>query len=320
MKRVIGGTGVDTSAAVQAWLEAGRDLTMAHLYLIGEPDSPQSIWLTDWESPLAWPIAGTFQPAVVKRGTITQIIGLDAQALEVTWGARQRTPGRTITTMSPYQLARLGFYDNWPVRIWTVYMPTPGDAMTFGCSEAWGGRINSIKIGQNGLVFTVNSFLSVLGQFVPTNVIEVMNTVAAYTGATPPQGYTTIPRFAVAEGSSTNVVVGFQISPNPGAILHTNIVRGGFLVFEAHPADPNANPPFPGSTLDGVWSAIQQNSNVLTGLSSGGQYNQFQLYSSLPVPPTSGRDTFFVSGAAPMNKADGEFYGFPFVPSSETAL
>lgn len=322
MKTVIGGNGTDTTAQVVAWFAAQRAITLAQLYLIGEPDHPQSIWLTDWESPLAWPIVGTFQPAVIKRGRIASKLGLEVQSLDVTWGARNKSVGNTIRTANPYQLARMGFYDNWPVRIWTCYMPAPGDAVTFGCSEAFGGRIAKASIGQNGIVFQVKSFLDVLGQMVPTNVIEVQNTLASYQGAVPPAGYSQVPRFTVVDGSSPNVIVGYQVSPNPGGLLHTNSVRGGFLVFDTIAPNPDANPPVLGSTLDGRWSAISQNSSVNTGGSGGGggQYNQFQLYSPMPWPPTSGRDSFFVSAASPINKADGSYYGFPYVPSAETAV
>jgi hypothetical protein len=204
----------------------------------------------------------------------------------------------------------MGYYDNWPVHVWSCYMPTPGDANTYGCSEAFGGRIASVTIQRGALKFKVNSFLDVINQQVPTNVIEVLNTAAAYTGATPPKGFVNGPQFAVVVGSSTNVVVGFQTFPNPGSILDTNNVQGGYLVFNGGPD----------STVSGIWSAIQQNTGVTTGGSGGGgTFNQFILYSPLPFPP-SVLDTFYVSAAAPINRGDGDYAGFGSVPSPETGF
>jgi Uncharacterized conserved protein (DUF2163) len=306
MKTVIAGNGSNSTAAVLAWLAAGNQFHLANLYLIGEPDQPRAIWLTDWETPLSWPVAGTFLPAVISRGTISSKIGLEVQSLDVSWTPRAQPATQSIATASPYQLARMGYYDNWPVRVWSVYMPTPGDANTYGCSEAFGGRVASVTIQRGALKFKVNSFLDCINQQVPTNVIEVLNTAAAYTGASPPKGFVNIPQFIVQLGSSTNVVVGFQTFPDPGSILDTNNVQGGYLVFNGGPD----------STLAGVWSAIQQNTSVAVG---GGTYNQFVLYAPLPFPPSL-TDTFYVSGPAPINRADGDLFGgsFPFVPNPET--
>ncbi len=315
MKRVIGGTGKDTTAQVLAWLQSAAPLPLANLYLIGEADHPQALRLTDWEAPLSWPIVGTFIPSVIRRGTVSSKIGLEVESLQIDWSAKNQDYGVTIQSASPYQLARMGYYDNWPVRVWTCYMPTPGDANTFGCSELFGGRVANITVSRGLLTFKVNSFLDIVNQKVPTNVIELLNTAAAYQGASPPKGFSQIPQFVVEEGSSNNVVVGYQVSPNPGGILDDNIARGGFLVF-------NTVTTGDGSTLGGVWSAIQQNTAVNTGGSDGGggRYNQFILYSSLPWPPQSAQDSFYISGPSPINKADGDYYGFPYVPAPEIAV
>src|SRR5258707_6259105 len=50
-------------------------------------------------------------------------------------------PYTTLFRSSPYQLSQMGFWDNWPVRVWTAYMPTKGDANTYGASELFGGRV-----------------------------------------------------------------------------------------------------------------------------------------------------------------------------------
>ncbi len=311
MKKCTNGAGINSTATVLAWLSAGNDFTLANLFLIGEADDPAALWLTDWEAPLAWPIWGTFTPAVITRTSVTSSIGLDAEDMTLTWSPPSSPFTASVATANPYQLAQIGTYDNWKVRIWTVYMPTPGDANTFGCSELFGGRIADTTIQRGSLIFKVKSLMDVLHQQVPTNVIELLNTGASYAGATaPPDAGGNIPQFVCMGNDSVNAIVGDCTTPGyVHNIFGDNALRGGYMVFNA------------GSTLAGCWSAIQQNIAVHIGSDGrvadnpgGTKYNQFILYSVLPWPPAIG-DTFFVSAAAPINQADGEYYGFPYVPS-----
>jgi hypothetical protein len=302
MKRVIAGDGHDATAAYLAWVAGRREVGMATLYLIGNPEDPQALYLTDWESPLDWPIVGVFQPAAIKRGSVTSKIGTETDSLDITWSPQIGTFIQNIATTSPYQQAQLGWFDNIQVRIWTAYMPTPGDCNTFGCSELFGGRIGECETQRGSIVLTVNSFLDTLDEKVPTNVIELSNTKAAYTGATPPAGFTHIPQFDChVGGSSPTTIVGDQTYPDPGSILNTNVAKDGYLVFNY---GPNA-------TLGGYWGAIAQNVKVTIGSNN---YNQFVLYEALPWTPTA-EDTFYISGQAPLNLSDGEYYGFPWVPN-----
>ena len=332
MKKCTAGNGSDSTAAVLAWLQANKELTLANVYLIGRPEDPLALWLTDWEAPLSWPcwtnekknpggFPFAFDPAVIKRGTVTSKIGLEVQSLDLTWSPVNKLYTTSIATASPYQLASLGYYDNWEVRVWTVFMPTPGDANTFGCAELFGGRISDTTVVRGQIQWKVNSFLDVVNQYVPTNVIELLNTGAAYTGATPPSGYSRIPQFNVGAGSSTNAIIGIQTFPNAGETLHTNSVQGGFLVFNTIQPNPDVNPPVLGSTLGGVWSAILQNATTQSGGSGGGHdEDQFILASPLPWPPVPGQDTFYVSAAAPINKSDGSYLGFPYLPSPQSSF
>lgn len=322
MRKVTAGNGTDSTASVLAWLAANRELFLANVYLIGRPEDPLALWLTDWEAPLCWPcwtnekknpngVSNAFDPAVITRKQVTSKIGLDVQSLDVAWSPANKTYTTSIATASPYQLAALGYYDNWEVRVWTVFMPSRGDANTFGCAELFGGRIASSTVQRGQIAWTVNSFLDVVNQQVPTNVIELLNTGAAYAGATKPTGYSHIPQFNAGVGSSTNVIIGEQTYPDPGSTLGTNSVRGGFLVFNNGP----------GATLGGVWSAILQNATTQTGGSGGGHHvDQFILATPLPWPPTAGVDTFYVSAAAPINQADGDYLGFPYVPNPASAF
>lgn len=307
MRTSINGAGLDSTAALVQYLAGHNELFLANLILIGRPEDPESIWLTDWESPLLWPCMGTFQPAIIKRGTVTTKISLTVDPLTVAWTPRTVPWAAQTQNANPYQLAQLGYYDNWPVRVWTAYMPTPGDCNTFGAAALYGGYIGNSTTQRGAIDFQVNSFLAVTGQQVPTNVIELLNTAAAYAGATPPKGFSVIPQFNAVQESNETVVNGDQTYPDAHSILDTNVAQGGFLVFNS---GPNA-------TLGGVWSAIQQNIQVIVG---GTPYNQFVLYAPLPWPPTQGLDTFYVSGASPINQADGDYVGFPYVPNPLAAV
>jgi hypothetical protein len=138
-------------------------------------------------------------------------------------------------------------------------------------------------------------------------VIELLNTAAAYAGATPPAGFSVIPQCNVVTGNSPTQVNCDCTNIGPHHIFGTNVLQHGFLVFNAGA----------GSTLAGVWSAIQQNIVVNIG---GTNYNQITLYSPLPWAPTPGVDTCYLSAASPINAADGSYVGFPYVPSPESGI
>lgn len=307
MKQVIGGDGSDTTAAVKAWLAANRSLALANLYLIGELEDPAALWLTDYESPLTWSPWGTFNPSVIKRGTVSSKVGLEVSALGLTWSPKPGSFTSTIGSASPYQLAPLGFYDNQKVRIWRCFLPSRGDANTFGACELFGGRIADTELSRGKIKWTVNSFLDVVNQKVPPNVIEITNTLAGYKGATPPPGLSRIPQFNVIAGSTpTNLILDCTF-PTAHQIFAQNILSRGYLVFNGGA----------GATLPGVFSAIGTNQDILV---SGIHYNQVILYTPLPWPPTPGVDTCFIAAPFPLNQADGSYFGFPYVPAPEQAV
>ena len=122
-----------------------------------------------------------------------------------------------------------------------------------------------------------------------------------------------IPQFNVLTGDSNTVIEGDCTTSSIG--LHhqfpDNSFQHGYLVFNNGP----------GATLAGYWSAIQQNKGNTVGSVNA---NQFILYTPLPWPPTpvvgGMGDTFYVSATAPINQADGEYFGFPYVPAPITAI
>jgi hypothetical protein len=305
MRQVINGYGADSTAATLAYLQANNVFRLCNLYLIGYPEDPNALWLTDYESPLQWPVWGDapFLNAAIKRGTVSTKVGLAVQTLQITWTPKNAAYGYTTATSNPWQLAQAGYYDNVPVRVWSCYMPAPGDAMTYGCSALFGGRIGQCKIIRGNIVFSVTSFLDVVNQMVPTNVIEMYSQSAAYSGATPPAGFSVIPQFVVAVSASDTVIVGDCTNIGPHHQFGTNVLRGGYLVFNA------------GGTLGpSNWSAIQENVGITIG--SENYLNQFVLYTPLPFPPSVG-DTFSVSAPAPVDQSDDPeaFDGFLYVPS-----
>lgn len=307
MKKVINGLNVDTTAVVVAWLRDNNAIHLATLYLLGEPDDPTALRLTSWESPLTWSIYGKFLPAAIKRASVKSLIGLDVSALELIWNPPVTAPTQSLATANAYQKALVGYYDDWPVRIWTTYMPTPGDADTYGCSELFGGRIGATEIGRGEIKFTCNSFLDVINQNIPGQVIESTNPLAASTAATPPSGMSSIPRFNVIAGSTQNVLILDMTAPTPHFIFDDNVLFNGFLVFNN----------IPGATLGRQWSAIQANKKVTI---DSVDYNEVELYTTLPFEPTVGADTCYISGKAPINLNDPNYQGFPYVPQPANAI
>jgi|SRR5579859_3918249 len=288
MRQVLSGSGVDTTATVAAYLAAGNKFKLADIYLIGDYDDPQAVRLTNWEAPLDYPIWGKFLPAVVTRGDIESKIGLEVSDLEINWTPVLSIPTQSIATANPYQLAQIGFFDNKLVRCWTVFMPTPGDANTYGACAMFGGRIGQTEVKRGNIKFTVNSFLDVVNEMVPTQVIELNNATAGYAGATPPPGVASVPQFDVIAGSTPSVIIGDETGPNAHHIYGENAMRGWFLVFNGGGS----------STLSRQLARIVSNIKVTFG---SFHYNQITLYEPLPWAPTPGDDTFYVSASSPVN-------------------
>lgn len=307
MKQILSGTGVDTTATVLAWLKAHKQIHLANLYLIGEDDDPRALWLTDYSTPLAWSLWGSFQSTNIKRGAISCKIGLEAENLQIDWRPKNANLTSSLETASPYQQARLGVYDNWRVRVWRCYMPTPGDADTFGAMELFAGWIGDITPERGSIAMEVNSYLYALNQKVPSAVIEETSTLASYSGGEPPASYSQMPQFAVVTGSTPTILYADQTSPSAGSIPGTNDWNDHFIVFNGGA----------GATLRGVSSIIARNSTFDAG--GGVHHAEFQLYSPLPWAPTPGVDTFYVTANPPINQGDTGYAGFPYVPAPETA-
>jgi hypothetical protein len=310
MRAFTDGSGADSTAAWKTYAAAGK-LTPANLYLIGEVDDPQAVWLTDYDSDLLWSIYGTFRRSSIKRGNISSQVGLQVDSLEITWSPPLTAFGASIATANPYQKAQLGVYDNWRVRVFRCAMPTPGDANTIGACTAFGGWINDTEIGRGYIKFTAASFLSAINQKVPPNVIESSNAFASYSGAFPsaPDGETNVPTFVVVAPSNTNVFLGQCTGPNPGSIYAKNRFLRGYLQFTS-------------GSLKGFWSPIGANQSYNAG--GGVHYNQFQTYAQFPWAPDPG-DAFYASVQPAVDfagaQAAGEaFIGFPFVPSPLAAV
>jgi hypothetical protein len=311
MRRTIGGDGSDTTVATQAYLNSTDDPIIRDLILIGPPESPNALYLTNHEAPVLYKPYGLFNPAVVSRAGVEAKVGLDAQALAITWSpgaSAQASKTASTATASPYQLAAQHFYDNWPALILRCFMPTPGDADTLGCAEWYGGRVQNCKIARNKLIFNTKSYLDVLKQKVPSTVVEVTNTLASTAAVTLPPGDPSIPVFSCIRPSTETYIVADCTSPSAGRIYSGDLFSGGYMVFLSGP----------GATLAGAWSAIGQNGEWTDG--DGNHHSEFVIYSPLPWPPTPGVDTFYVSTTAPINLGDEGYSGFPFVPNPTQAV
>lgn len=304
MRQVVGGNGSDTTAAVQSLLTGNNALVLANLYLIGEADS--GYLLTDWESQLYWGVYGEFLSTVIKRGSVTTEVGLGTQHITVTWSPINQVVTSSYATANPYQLARLNQFANQRVRIWRVYMPTPGDANTLGAMEWFGGYIGQVTVGRDSIEFEVNSYMFVLDQKVPTQLIEVTNTLASYSGGQPPSGFSVMPQFTTFTGSQPNLLYADQTSPTSGGIPGTHSLIGNYVVFNGGT----------GATLQGAYSIIGDNYNYMDG--NGNHHTALQLYSPLDWAPTPGVDTFYIT--APPAIASATEGSFPYVPSPQTAV
>lgn len=306
MRTFTDGNGNDSTAAALAYIQAQRELRLVDLYLIGEQEDPNAVFVADWESPLAWPIWGTFQTSVISRGKVTSQVGLKVDTLDVTWSPRLTAFGTSISTANFYQKARAGYYDNMKFRLWRGLMPTPGDLMTYGACEWFGGRVAQTITQRSRIKFTINSFLDVVNQKVPPNVIELGNALAGWVGNVPvlADGETSLPTFTVVAPSTPNIILGDCIQPTAHKIYGTDKFIHGFIVFDKS------------SSLAGFWSPVATNIKYNAGGSV--HYNQFQIYAALPWAPTPG-DVFYASTQWPVDLASAqamaaEYFGFPFVP------
>ncbi len=308
MRQVISGTGTNTTAATQAYLNSTVNPYIRDLILIGRPEDPNAIRLTNHEAPVVYPPWGTFMPYAGSRDMVETKIGLEAQNLSIRWAPSNQSNTANTGTASPFQLARLHFYDNWPVRIFRAFMPTPGDAMTLGAADWFGGRVTNANVERNKLTFNLTSFLDVVTQKVPSTVIEVTNTLAGTTAVTLPAGDPSIPIFQCFTGSTENFIIADALSPTLDRIYSGNLFVGGYMVFLSGP----------GATLAGAWSAIGQNGEFTDG--DGNHHSEFEIYTPLPWPPTPTVDTFYVSMAPPINLGDESYYGFPYVPNPQTGV
>jgi hypothetical protein len=310
MKQCLDGNGNDSTAAVATYLLNNPTPLIKTLYLIGNPEDPYALWLTDWESDLEWSLYGTFIHAAVTRGSVTTKIGLESTSLDISYSpALPRTFGSTTATMNPMQLAQLGFYDNWPVYVWNVYLPMAdgviqGDANTLGCSQLFAGIVGSTSVDRTGIKFSVDSLLYVLDQQVPGNVIEMTNVQASFLGTQPAPGQDVVATFEVVAPSSPTQFAAQCLGPDAGHAYSDNTFQGGYVIFTS-------------GVNEGFWSGIGASGQDNIG---GTIYNTFTLFSPLQAAPAPG-DQFYVSTAFPIDQSETtDFYGFPFVPDPTQAI
>jgi hypothetical protein len=310
-KKFTGGNSTDTTAATIAYLQGQNELHLADLILIGELEDADAIFLTNWETPLIWNPWGTFLPTTIKRDKVPSQVGLDVTKVNLTWSPQVGTFTNNMVSTSQYQRAYIGAFDNKKVRIWRTVMPTPGDANTYGACEWFGGWIGTVTVQQGAIVLEVVSFLNVINQKVPPNVIESTNTLAGYQAGAPviPDAETSIATFTVKTGSDAIVILGDTIQPTAHKIYGYPKLVNGFLVFLT-------------GSLKGRWSIVATHSNFNAG--GGTHYNQIQVYTPFPWDPTPG-DTFYVATQPPINLQDSQsgiyqYNSFPYLPDPESNL
>lgn len=309
MRQCYSGSSANTTAAVQDYLNNTSSPLIYDLYIIGPPENPNSLWLTNYDSPLIYGgfPGETFFPATIKRDQVTSKIGLSSQSLTITYTPPPASAGTTTATATPYQLAAQHFYDNWPVQIYRAFMPTPGDINTLGITDWYGGRVQNCKIARNSLIFNTKDYMDVLSQKVPSTVIEVTNTLASTAATTLPAGDTSIPTFQCFTGSTETQIYADCLSPTADRIYAGDLFAGGYMIFLAGT----------GATLAGAWSGIAANGSYTDG--DGNHHSNFVIYSPLPWPPNPSTDKFYVSMQAPVDISTGYESGFPYVPTPQAS-
>ncbi len=296
MRTFLDGSGSDSTAAVQAYLAAHRELHLADLYIVKTAPNYDGYYmgrtflLTDYSSPLLWSYKGTFVTGNISRNEVESKIGLEADKLEVIWSPQDSdiladdggTPATTLLTV--LQGFGCGIFDNGTLEVWRCLMPTIGDCDTLGACLMFSGRIGDIEPDRLKAKLTVNSRLELLNQQVPTNLIEPTNILAQYmTGQMPagaPIGFTvvagTVLTKVYADGTPT---------------MPDGTYDGGYIVFTAE-------------KLGGTYRRVRAQT-----VESG--HHAFYLYEPLPFLPQVGDN---LEAYIPI-AADSGKTGFPYVPS-----
>lgn len=321
MRKFFDGDGSDSTTAVKNLLESRSNFNVADLVLIGQPEDPLAWWLTNYNTPLSWPvwtnekasggrgIANAFSPAVIRRGTTSFKVGLEVSTLSFEWSPPLGSFTSAIQNANPYQLGQTSFFDNMNFRLWECIMITPGDANTYGACEMFAGTIGNVDVKRNKITFTVNSLLAVMNEMVPSNIIQTSAQLAAYQAGTPPYDNSgdilpSVPLFTAEAGSTQTKLVGFDTNvPSAGYQFNAGVLVPGYVVFK------------PGSSLASgnnvYWSAILGNQPI-----PATSNNEIILYSSLPWAPVAGVDQFYVFADPPQSN-NGEFL---YVPSPATGI
>lgn len=307
MRTFLDGSGADSTAAVESYLAAHRQLFPADLYVINTGPNyagqymGKTFLLTDHPSALVWNYRGVFSPGVISRGGVTSKIGLEADTLEVTWSPHDSdvlaSDGSGNTLLSAIEGFGCGVFDNGTLEVWRCLMPAPGDAATLGACLLFSGRIGNIDPDRLKAAITVISVLEVLNEMVPTNLIEPTNIVAQYTtGQVLNDGPST---FTLVAGSTAAVLYADPVSAPGGYTPADDLWTDGYVVMDA-----------PGK-LGGSYRGVRSQQY--------GSHHVFYLYEALPFAPQVG-DTlsafvYVPPDAAGATAQGSEFDAFPYVPS-----
>jgi len=309
MRTFINGNGDDVTTATVAFLKANNQFRFANLVQIGPLEDPASDFITDYDGGgLVWSPIGTFLKSTFTRGKIESKVGLEVMSMDFEWSPIVQPLGITIDTANFYQKAQSGFYDNRLFKMWRSVVAPGGDANTYGACELFGGRIGKSTVERGKITFNVASFLDVINQKWPLNVIESQNTLANYSGAVPviSDGETQVPVFSVVAPSSQNNINAQCLSPTLNKIYGTNKFQFGYIQFVT-------------GALRGYYSQIAASGKLKI---SGTNYNNFFLYEEFPWSPQIG-DHFIASIKPPTEKSGTTtlfpFRGFIYVPQPESA-
>ena len=322
MRTVLSGTGTDTTATVAAFLAANNPLEIAELYEITTPQIPVSgrqfkapvpFFLTSYGGPLKYSFVrdpgnspAIFVPSVIKRESLNFELGTDASECKFTWSPinTQYTipaiPGSVPQTL--YQLFGQGIFDNGSIRVWKCFMPTPGDANTFGAAAYWMGRIAEVKVSSLAIEITAKDFRDLLEDQIPRYLIQtgnrtnqqgIVSNIAQY--GVELVGVNVIGQGLTVAGSTRSTV---KWTGPSGTLYADHLFAGCF------------------AQLDDFLPALIQDST------NDGSHNFLYLSQPLPSVPTITQGIFIYNSQDPSdqtatNIGGQQLPGFPFVPRPE---
>lgn len=332
MRVVTNPAGVDTTAIVQGMLLQNNALWIADLFQISTPlyqrgvsyNPANNFFVTPFDGQLRYDdpaVPGTprvFLPSAVKRGQIITAVGLEAQTMKLSWAPRRDLTYNLVTPVSSgiktlYQHAADGAFDNGCIRMWKVFMPTPGDCVTLGACPYFMGRISEVDIEDDWLTLEAKHYTDILDQEIPRYLVGPANRVqqlGIYGG----------------NGAGFNNTTGEQLSTSFDGTNFT--IQPGTTVKQLNVLGPSGHlypPGFFESMYVFLGSGYPTIASTVTFSDNDGHVNRCILARPLDGVVATGTGIVFYQALPADQQSSGlsgvaQMPGFPFVPRPEDQI